>query len=332
MRHIVTILIAFLLVAGNLFAQPTAGLVAYYPFNGNANDASGNGNNGTVMGATLTTDRFGNQNSAYSFDGINNYITVPNSTSLQSPDSAFTIALWLNIAAYDTGGYASVCVKPQGTLDGGQYGTQIDSAGALQVYAADSIASVESETVLPKGQWFFLALTWDGNQVNFYTDSTNIASMAFAPPPKANTSPLEIGRDSPGLVEYLKGSLDDIVIYNRALTADELKQIFKAVPTSVDERPSLVSDFALAQNYPNPFNPITTIKYEIRTAADVTLKVINLRGQAVRTLANERKSTGSYLVQWDGKDAHGQQVASGVYLYRLETRDFTKTMRMLLLQ
>jgi hypothetical protein len=53
-------------------------LIAYYPFNGNANDESGNGNNRTVIGATLTTDRFDNPNQAYSFDGVSNYINVPN--------------------------------------------------------------------------------------------------------------------------------------------------------------------------------------------------------------------------------------------------------------
>jgi hypothetical protein len=57
---------------------PRDGLVGWWPFNGNANDESGNGNHGTVNGATLTEDRFGNLNSAYSFDGISNYISVNN--------------------------------------------------------------------------------------------------------------------------------------------------------------------------------------------------------------------------------------------------------------
>jgi len=57
--------------------NPDSGLVAYYPFSGNANDTSGNGYDGTVYGATLTTDRFGNSNSAYSFDGSENYISIP---------------------------------------------------------------------------------------------------------------------------------------------------------------------------------------------------------------------------------------------------------------
>jgi len=77
-RQLMIALLSLLFIAGNLFiviqtchAGINDGLVAYYPFNGNANDESGNGNNGTVNGATLTSDRFGNANSAYSFDGVN---------------------------------------------------------------------------------------------------------------------------------------------------------------------------------------------------------------------------------------------------------------------
>ena len=71
-------------------------LVAYFPFNGNANDESGNSNNGIVNGATLTTDRFGNTNSAYSFDGIGNNISVPNSTSFNfQATNIFTLSYWI---------------------------------------------------------------------------------------------------------------------------------------------------------------------------------------------------------------------------------------------
>ena len=88
--------VLFVLLINNIFAQiPTNGLVAYYPFNGNANDESGSGNNGTVNGATLTTDRFGNPNSAYLFNGINNYIIIPN--VIINPNSSGTISLWFNL-------------------------------------------------------------------------------------------------------------------------------------------------------------------------------------------------------------------------------------------
>jgi hypothetical protein len=67
------------------------GLVAYYPFNGNANDASGNGHHGTVHGATLTEDRLRNQNSAYNFDGVDDYII---SRNINIPTDSFSYILW----------------------------------------------------------------------------------------------------------------------------------------------------------------------------------------------------------------------------------------------
>ena len=75
---------------------PTNGLVGYWPFNGNANDESGNGNNGTVNGATLTTDRNGVDNKAYSFNGTSNKIEVPDANSLDLTNAA-TISGWFNI-------------------------------------------------------------------------------------------------------------------------------------------------------------------------------------------------------------------------------------------
>jgi len=84
-------------VSGNAWANcdiVTNGLVACYPFNGNANDESGNGNNGTVNGATLTADRFGKPNTAYLFDGINDYIRVNDDPSIRM-DSSFTIIAWV---------------------------------------------------------------------------------------------------------------------------------------------------------------------------------------------------------------------------------------------
>src|SRR5580704_12112208 len=96
----VALLVIALGITVKLHAQSflTNGLVAYYPFNGNANDASGNGNNGMVFGATLATDRFGNANSAYYFDGISAYITVPLSNTVFSGD--FTASIWFNAIDY----------------------------------------------------------------------------------------------------------------------------------------------------------------------------------------------------------------------------------------
>lgn len=92
--------------------------------------------------------------------------------------------------------------------------------------------------------------------------------------------------------------------------------------------------FALGQNYPNPFNPSTTIAYDIAEGNDVQvrLNIYNIRGQLVRTLVDESKSEGSYLVQWDGTTNNGQQVSSGVYFYRLQAGDFNQTRKMVILK
>jgi flagellar hook assembly protein FlgD len=75
--------------------------------------------------------------------------------------------------------------------------------------------------------------------------------------------------------------------------------------------------FALLQNYPNPFNPETIIKYQITSPAAVSLKIYNLRGQEVRTLVDAVQNSGNYEIPWDGRDDFGNEVSSGVYIYRL---------------
>ncbi len=98
---------------------------------------------------------------------------------------------------------------------------------------------------------------------------------------------------------------------------------------------ALPKAFGLAQNYPNPFNPSTTISFDIpedRGMVSVELKVFNLRGQLVRSLVNEGKPAGHYMIQWDGMDEHGEHVSSGVYFYRIKAGDYVSTRKMVLLK
>jgi len=106
------------------------------------------------------------------------------------------------------------------------------------------------------------------------------------------------------------------------------------IVTSVQQRENSTSPeaYGLKQNYPNPFNPKTVIEYEIQRAGGVELRIYNSTGQRVRTLVDEEKSEGFYRVLWDGKDDHGQILASGVYFYRLKTGEFVGAKRMLLLK
>ncbi len=91
-------------------------------------------------------------------------------------------------------------------------------------------------------------------------------------------------------------------------------------------------DFSLAQNVPNPFNPATTISYEVPESGSVKLVVYNLLGQQVRTLVNDNIEAGFHTIVWDGADEFGRQVASGIYIYRMNSGDFKATKRMMFLK
>jgi len=90
--------------------------------------------------------------------------------------------------------------------------------------------------------------------------------------------------------------------------------------------------YELHQNYPNPFNPGTAIEYAIPKAGDVELAVYNLLGQKVVTLVDKHQKAGRYRIQWDGTDATGARVASGIYLYKLKAGDLTLTRKMVLMR
>lgn len=95
---------------------------------------------------------------------------------------------------------------------------------------------------------------------------------------------------------------------------------------------SLPTDPILFPNYPNPFNATTKIEYQLSQAGPVTLKIYNLQGQLVRTLVEEDKRTGSHSVQWDGQSDAGKAVASGIYVYVLESAGCKKSEKLLLLK
>ena len=92
------------------------------------------------------------------------------------------------------------------------------------------------------------------------------------------------------------------------------------------------ASFELDQNFPNPFNPNTTIRYTIAQDAHVTLTVYDVAGRRVRTLVDDNKRPNFYKIVWDGKNDNGEQVASGVYFYRLVAGQFTRSKKMVVLK
>jgi len=105
----------------------------------------------------------------------------------------------------------------------------------------------------------------------------------------------------------------------------------KPNPTSVSDF-ELPTSYSLLNNYPNPFNPSTRIAFEIPQQEFVTLKVFNINGELIKTIAEENLPAGRFERTWNGKDNAGQDVSSGIYIYRLTAGKFDKSARMILMK
>ncbi len=103
-------------------------------------------------------------------------------------------------------------------------------------------------------------------------------------------------------------------------------------PTAIEVEPLVPQTFALEQNYPNPFNPTTSIKYELPKESRVRIVVYDVMGNVVRTLVNEKQTTGYKSVIWDSKDKNGIRVSSGVYIYHMQADHFNQTKKMMLVK
>jgi len=215
---------------------PTNGLVAYYPFNGNANDISGNGSNGTVTAATLTSDRFGNSNNAYSFDGVNSYIdaAIPN---IPKNNAARTISGWFktNDTFSDPNKY-DASIFNYGTL------AKLQRL-SLSVYRKgylDLISGTTSSTDdfyvdnfdYANNSWYFFTVTYDGTKLSIYVNGKYVDQKAVSLNTIGNI--FRIGERISGDIvkEGFKGTIDDIAIWNRVLTPEEISALYTPVNTT----------------------------------------------------------------------------------------------------
>jgi hypothetical protein len=210
----------------------TNGLVAYYPFNGNPNDASGNGNNGIVNGATLTPDRFGNANSAYSFNGINNNISFASLPLTQVDD--WTMTAWLQPASLNQAGIAvSMGYDPGPSAPGGNgYSFGILGQDAYPLYETlgnqlfGAFGYVEGFyggfTFTSTNQWYQVVMMRSAGVTTFYVGGVATPTGTTSTPltPTAFTIGSENG------LRYFNGAIDDVRIYNRALSSNEVAQLY----------------------------------------------------------------------------------------------------------
>jgi hypothetical protein len=290
-----TLLILAIIISIGAAAQiPTGGMMAGYTFDGNANDASGNGNNGTVYGATLTNSRTGTPNAAYHFNGTSDYITVPNSASLTPSTDNISMCVEVKIEGFYTGPCQgnTILNKNELTSGNGQYSVEftdnaydgdncsiVDTLHETFVTVKSDVSASGPQLYTPyinKNQWYCVICTFDGDSLKTYIDGVKKVAVYAPNPIGSNTGILGIGRHpSTSLNYWFHGVIDDIHIYNRVLTNTEI-QGYCSVLAGVDEAGSIASHVSIA----NLANGVFELKLD-KAFNKVNVTVSTALGQTV---------------------------------------------------
>ena len=331
-------------VASQVLARG-AELIAHYPFNGNARDASGNEYHGTLSGPVPTWDRFGNEDGAILFNGTNHRINLPRDNVLDGLLDV-TIAFWLKTSKSG----AQTIVSSANQLNDNEHIVFLLNERLIVFFSHGRVRSrqgrcdVEIQPIAD-GTWHHVAVVRNASlgHADFFVDGTGYANRC------GNLVYNMLVVDAGGLIigqeqdrvgggfdatQVLRGALDDLRIYDGILSAIEVQALMRESdpndPGAAKEVTSVAS--GLDPNYPNPFNASTQIAYRLVTPGPVRLEIYNVLGQPVHTLVDEFQVAGFHQVHWDARDQRGFAVAAGVYISRLHYPGGVQTRRLLLLK
>jgi hypothetical protein len=231
----------FVSLPNSLPGNLQTGLVGYWPFCGNANDESGNGNNGTLMnGVSLISDRNGISNKAYNFDGVDDYIQIPSNTQFDNL-SEITISCWINISLWCTPNINGVEFFPilmqyaHPQLLYGNFGLQLTKSGLNYFYvnSKNYDYNQNNPSFWQNSQWTNIIVTASNGIGTWYINGNSIATVnGINFSNSLNGLPILIGCQSIGPVpgagsQYANGKIDEIAIWNRSLTPVEVQQLYQ---------------------------------------------------------------------------------------------------------
>ncbi len=227
-------------------SDSTSGLVAYYPLNGNADDESGNGNHGAVQGNVVFEDGIIGRTALFSGGG---HIRVPSSASLSISDS-FSLCAWVNPSSF----YSLSIGNAVGVICKGysieHYGLWVLSNGmGVSINWGTNSTFSEQHTFAGDGlttlnKWSFLSATYDGHKVRYYFNGVKQAEYDFTDQISNSDEDLYIGADYPGSAEFFNGRIDEVRIYNRALSLAEIQELYAVA----DSTSGLVAYYPLNGN------------------------------------------------------------------------------------
>ena len=258
------LILGLLCLTNYVYADLNNGLVAYYPFNGSANDQSPNEHDGTVVGAELTSDRNGIENSAYMFYGADEKVYVTDTPALRIGADAFSIVAWINTTQY--GPWKRIVTKRMESMTSS--GNWISLAAhygkaRFEIYAQKQIDSV---TDVNDGMWHCLVVTRNVEEgtIYLYVDGNLESAMADDGRDLSNQVNMEIGvwSNESYYYESFSGAIDDIRIYNRALSESEVLELYNDSGGETDPEASdeieLPDGINLVNKTDNPMDaPIT---------------------------------------------------------------------------
>ena len=235
---LICLLISLSVISQNIPSfLPTGNLIAWYPFNGNPNDATGNGNNPNYISATLTSDRYGNLNQAYSFNGFNSqYISLTN-VNLPMASYSRTISMWL----YPTG-----IVNSGWTLTAFSYGSQSTSHSQMVglynglVRYLGWADDFDVSYAYSFNQWINVTVTFNGSYAKTYINGVYMGTQ-FKSSWYTTGSAYFFGTRPDALNSYWNGKIDDVAIWGRVLSAAEVQQVYIGCQVSITGHPNYIN-------------------------------------------------------------------------------------------
>jgi len=315
--------------------QAQATLLASWPFNNSAEDASGNGYNATLKGHAGYTDDAINGSHSLLLSGSLDYAYV----GPMDLGAEFTICAWVFLEP-DVTNIQTIIGNAAGgsTVDGFKlFINNWDTDNkAILIESSDGTSRLDAasaENTFEDGAWNHIAATLDRTNglARIYYNGKDVTLNGAVTPNFQATGAVTIGAMQ-DRSWYWTGMIDDLRIYQGLLTPDEIGDVMDSPETGVSRRtPIVVQDFHI-RNFPNPFNPQTSITFDIKKQGFVQLDIVNIRGEHIRTLLSDEKSPGRFSILWDGLDDSGHAAPSGSYLCRLLSDDFSQTLKMALLR
>ena len=212
------------------------GMIAFYPFNGNANDESGHNYQLTVKSATLTTDRFGRSSKAYSFNGIDASMIIPKFNNADSVDH-FTISLWAK-PKIESGQAFLLCLSPMANYahsiqfikNSGSYESYTEIVRCVPGTSVCGIQWFDKLIPDPTDEWTHIVLGQNNSSPFLYINGQEVFSNGLHYSPISFANGGTVGSAISGVSGFYQGDLDDIRIYGRTLSLEEIQQLFDEKP------------------------------------------------------------------------------------------------------